>query len=232
MLAPMFRATAAATVLAVLLSGCGSAGQPAPYDSTGIDELHIPTPSPQPADFAGVVDNPWLSWQPGEKQVLAVTAAGRPVGQFTVSVARTPEEMSGISVLAVTETLELDDEEARESVGWFAQDRRGHVWWLAGESGGARWSTEGGDAAGLLLPASPRVGDGWVAVEDPDARQTVRVEELTDLETEAGSWDDVIAVTIEGATTQRRYYARGVGLVRIVDVSTGLVMERDGAPAD
>ena len=50
---------AIATVTSTLvLTGCGSASEPSP--PTGIDELVIPTPSIDPADFVDRVDSPWL----------------------------------------------------------------------------------------------------------------------------------------------------------------------------
>ena len=71
MLAPMVRAVrrlagpAAAAVLAGALAGCAGIGQPAPYDSPGINGLVIPTPSADPDVFVEVVDNPWLALEPG-----------------------------------------------------------------------------------------------------------------------------------------------------------------------
>ena len=60
MLAPMPRAVrrpagaaraVAAGLVILVASGCGGIGQPAPYDSPGINGLVIPTPTPDPADF-------------------------------------------------------------------------------------------------------------------------------------------------------------------------------------
>src|SRR5690242_18312430 len=56
-------AVAAVLLAAGALTGCGAS--PAPLGPTGIDELTIPTPSPDPADFVADVDNPWFPLPPG-----------------------------------------------------------------------------------------------------------------------------------------------------------------------
>ncbi|MFC6344343.1 hypothetical protein ACFP8W_20335, partial [Nocardioides hankookensis] len=52
-----------AIALALSLAACGSASVSSP--PSGIDELTIPTPSPDPHDFVDGVDNPWLPLPPG-----------------------------------------------------------------------------------------------------------------------------------------------------------------------
>ena len=82
MLAPMVRAVrrlaglATTGVLAGVLAGCAGVGQPAPYDSTGINGLVIPTPSPDADDFVGGVDNPWLPLEPQATWRYDVTELG------------------------------------------------------------------------------------------------------------------------------------------------------------
>ena len=53
--------------------GCGAASPDSP--PSGIDELVIPTPSPDPADFVRGVDNPWLALEPGATWSYTVTGA-------------------------------------------------------------------------------------------------------------------------------------------------------------
>ena len=49
--------------LVLTLAGCGSVS--VDYEETGIDGLTVPTPTPDPEDFVGEVDNPWLPLEPG-----------------------------------------------------------------------------------------------------------------------------------------------------------------------
>src|ERR1044072_2652040 len=66
---PVFVVALMAAVLlsSTLLSGCGAAGQANPTEigPQGVDELVVPTPSPDPDDFVDDVDNPWLPFAPG-----------------------------------------------------------------------------------------------------------------------------------------------------------------------
>ena len=66
---------AACSVL--LLTACGGAGQanPEKIGPRGVDELVIPTPDPDPADFVDGVDNPWLPLQPGTVWTYAVSGS-------------------------------------------------------------------------------------------------------------------------------------------------------------
>lgn len=101
-------ATAAATcaaslALALLLGGCGTASPTSP--PTGVDELVVPTPSPDADDFVAEIDNPWFLGDLGAEAATGGT-----------------EEVAGVEVTVVG-----DD--------YYAQDRRGNVWWFgtAGE---------------------------------------------------------------------------------------------------
>ena len=63
--------------LALTLTGCGAASED--YEVAGIDELVIPTPSPDPDDFVGHVDNPWFPLRAG--QHVDVRRRGRRPGR-------------------------------------------------------------------------------------------------------------------------------------------------------
>ncbi|MDN4162386.1 hypothetical protein [Nocardioides abyssi] len=97
-------ATAAVALAAsLLLGGCGTASPTSP--PTGLDELVVPTPSPDADDFVGDLDNPWFLGDPATQADPSGT-----------------EEVAGVEVTVVG-----DD--------YYAQDRRGNVWWFgtAGE---------------------------------------------------------------------------------------------------
>jgi hypothetical protein len=139
-------------MLAVLvgLTGCGSASVESP--PSGVDELVIPTPSPDPADFVGTVDNPWFPLPPGTTWTYAVVDA---TGQhpMTVTVERGPV------VAGVSTTARISREGTEAQTDWFAQDRSGNVWWFGREDS---WTAGvDGAEAGLAMPATPRVGDGY-----------------------------------------------------------------------
>lgn len=232
MLAPMFRAVRrhlgpACLALAVLtLAGCGGVGQPAPYDASGIDGLEVPTPSPDPADFVTDLDNPWLGWERGESRRYVVTREGREVGEMVVQVGVQTVDVAGVATTPVRETLRVKGRPVAETVDYVAQDTSGNVWWLGHDSRAARtWRAGGGTEAGVLLPRAPRLGDGWVTVSLPDGDIVTRVQDRTVV----NGWDGVVQTSYEADTEQERYYAEGVGLVRIVDLDEGLVVDLEHA---
>lgn len=205
----------------VLAAGCGSASAPSP--PSGVDGLVVPTPSLSPADFVAQVDNPWLPLAPGATWTYrATTSAGE--GTVEVSVLEDTREIEGVRA-TVVRTLATDPAGAtRQSEAAYAQDDEGNVWQVAGPS----WAAgERGAQAGLAMPATPRVGDGYQralapgVVEDRarvvglDAGVTVPYGGFTGLlETED-------TTPLDTAVVLRRFYAEGVGLVQEEPVEGG-----------
>src|SRR5688500_20278845 len=105
MLAPMTRglrgvrrpraAAALAAGLVLGLAGCAGIGQPAPYDSPGINGLVIPTPTPAPADFVQGADNPWLPLEPETRWTYDTSESGRAPGSIVVDVLDGPAPVAG-----------------------------------------------------------------------------------------------------------------------------------------
>ena len=197
---------AAATAGAVLaLAGCGSAAAPSP--PSGVDGLVIPTPGPRASDFVATVDNPWLPLRPGARwryddRSLAEAVAGPEIaGVATTTLVRT-----GAGGAVVRDH--------------FAQDRAGNVWWFGREGGEAPWRAGvDGAEAGLMMPARPRLGDGFRS--QPDAVSTVEARGRR-VTVPLASYDDTLVLEVAGAGgSHTDVYARGVGLVQ--SDATGLV---------
>jgi len=210
-------AIAVLCLVAAAATGCGSAS--APYPPTGVDELVIPTPSPDPDDFVDLVDlvdevtNAWLplgavtAWEYDDRSAVSVLGTERRGGLPVVEVARTGPG-------GRVRTTDL-----------FAQDRAGNVWWVGRDD-------ELFAAAGLAMPAEPRLGDGFVMAEAPgvDVRAEV-VATGARVSSAAGEWDDAVVLEVRDGVTgevRRDHYAPGVGLVRSEPVDgqgtpTGLV---------
>lgn len=222
MLAPMSqpvrrRARAARAVvagLAVLTTGgCGGVGQPAPYDSRGINGLVIPTPTPDPDDFAEAVDNPWLPLAPGTTWRYDVTDDGAVVGTVESEVLGSLTDIAGLTATAVETTTRIDGED-ETATAFYAQDEAGNVWWMGADAPGRTWRAgEDGARAGLAMPASPRLGDGWLAYAVPGLpRASVRVDD---------QGRDLVQTREEADTTTLRRYTSGVGLVGVEDLDSG-----------
>lgn len=201
------RAGLAALALLGGLTGCGSASVPSP--PSGVDELVIPTPSPDPADFVDTVDNPWFPLAPGTTWTYTVddTTGSHPM---TVTVEPGPE------VAGVPTTARVTTEGEMVLTDWFAQDDRGNVWWF-GREGSWEAGVDGAEA-GLAMAATPRVGDGYRPALAPGVSEhTATVTALDERVTvPAGTFETVLVdgrSELETGARTESSYAEGVGLV-------------------
>lgn len=194
--------------LVAALTSCGTASEPSP--PTGIDELTIPTPSPEPDDFVDVVDNPWFPLPPGSTwryQVIGATDAT----ELLVTVAPGPV------VAGVTTTARVSREDGVVTTDWFAQDADGNVWWF-GRDGEWQAGTAGAEA-GLAMPADPRVGDGYRTAYAPGTVEDVATVRAVDASATvpAGTFEGLLVLdTTSAPDTQRErtvYVAEGLGPV-------------------
>lgn len=215
-------ALAAAVVLASAAgAGCGSASAPSP--PSGVDGLVIPTPDPDPADFVAEVDNPWFPLPVGARwEYDDDTATAGPSLEVTAA--------SGPRIAGVRTTTRVRTPAAGAAVrDHFAQDRDGNVWWFGREG---EWRAgEDGAEAGLAMPATPRVGDGFRPALTADlARATATVEDLgLTVAVPLSSYDDTVVLEVsDGLLARTEVYARGVGLVRTDE--TGLVAYDEPRP--
>jgi hypothetical protein len=197
-------------VLAV--AGCGTESPHSP--PTGIDELVIPTPSPDPADFVRGVDNPWFLLPPGATWRYRVT--GTTPGTLVVTVEDTTYDVAGVATTPVSRTEPTGD----QVVDYYAQDRQGNVWWFGRE--GVWLAGKDGAEAGLAMPAAPRLGDGWRAAYGPgvvDVRATVVSTDESE-STPAGRFTQLLGIDVTDALApsnrRRLFFARGIGLVEEV----------------
>lgn len=195
------RASVLVLVLAVgAASACGSAS--APYDPTGVDELTIPTPSPDPDDFVDEVTNAWLP-------LADVQQWGYDDGSRVTVLGSAPR--GGIEMVDLAHAEQGDP--GPGAVDLYAQDRDGNVWWTGHD--GELFSEPG-----LAMPAEPRLGDGFVMADAPGIEvraEVVAVDETVTVP--AGEYDDVVVLEVHDAADpggpRREYYAAGVGLVAV-----------------
>lgn len=210
------RALAALVLPVSFLAACGSASAPSP--PAGVDELVIPTPSPDPDDFVGRVDNPWFPLAPGTVWTYAVTD-DRGSHRLRVMVLDDRQEIAGVPTTAVE-----SQERGRATTDYYAQDTDGNVWWFGRE--GSWRAGDDGARAGIAMLAVPRVGDGYRRGYAPGVVEDVaRVVSLDGSTTvPAGSYDDLVVTEqrsrLEPGVTRDRSYARGTGLVE-EDVVSG-----------
>jgi hypothetical protein len=208
------RYVALALALLLAATGCGTASSDSP--PTGVDELVIPTPSPDPADYVSGIDNPWLAWAPGA--TWRYRLSGEPGTDLVITVEDATYEIAGVATTPVSRT----EPTGEQVVDYFAQDRRGNVWWFGRE--GVWQAGKDGARAGLAMPATPRVGDGWRAAYGPgvvDVRESVATRDQVIL-TPAGRYAGVLALDVTDGLapggTRRVFYKSGVGMVEEVSI--------------
>lgn len=210
-----------------LATGCGAA--PERIGASGIDELVIPTPTPDAADFVADVDNPYLPLPRGA--VWVYETSGPAGGETTVvTVLAETETVQGVRTTVVRDEVRDETGELVEDThDWFAQDVRGNVWSF-GEArttyGEGAATTEvswqagvDGAEAGLAMAAVPRVGDGYVQGSLTGVAEDRAVVMALDGEATVPAGDFQALVVTEESTplepglAELNYYARGIGLV-------------------
>lgn len=202
------------------LTGCAGIGQPAPYDSPGINGLVVPTPTLSPADFVEGVDNPWLAFESGARWSYDVTGDGASIGTIVVDVLDGTVPVAGLDATAVQTTTDLEDGDTTVETALYAQDGAGNVWLVGGDADGTGWraGTDGAEA-GLAMPADPRLGDGWLAYDVPGLpRSSATIEDQS---------ESLVQTRDEADTTTRRVYEKGVGLVGFEDLDAGWTADLD-----
>ncbi len=211
----------------LLASGCGSA--PVKSPPQGVDGLQIPTASPDPDDFVDAIDNPYLPLVRGSTWVYEAT--GEEPETITVTVTDETREILGVPTTVVHDVVTGPGGEVIEDTyDWFAQDTEGNVWYFGEETieydergrpdrAGSWEAGVDGARAGLVMAATPRVGDGYQqeffegVAED---RAEVLSLDVT-VEVPFGTFDDVLqtedTTPLEPDLVEHKYYARGVGVV-------------------
>ena len=217
---PAPRRVLAAVLLLPALSGCAS--DPPTVSPSGVDMLEIPTPSPDPGDFATTIDNPWLPLLPGAEWVYESTDGET----TTVTVTDQTREVAGVTTTVVRDVVtDEDGDVVGETSDWFAQDRAGNVWWF-GSAGSWEAGVDGAEA-GIAMLARPRRGDGYEQQHAPgEAEDRATILSLEEsLQVGSESYDEVLVTEdttpLEPDLVEQRHYVRGAGLVLEETVSGG-----------
>jgi len=122
--------------------------------------------------WAPRVTNPWFPLRPGTTYVYTGMRDGHPSRElFTVT--RSTKVIQGVRCTAVFDRLYLRGRLFERTTDWYAQDRRGAVWYFGErtaelDANGHVTSTEGswqsgvdGAKAGIYMSAHPRVGQSF-----------------------------------------------------------------------
>jgi hypothetical protein len=199
-------------------------------------------PRVAPAEFSVTVDNPWLPLVPGATRRY-VEREGAQTRENVVTVLRKTRKVMGVTCTVVHDIVIEDGRTVEETYDWFAQDRRGNVWYF-GESTialgtGGQESPEGsweagvnGAQPGIVMPARPRPGapyrQEYLAGHAEDMGQVVAVGDSAQVP--YGRFTGCVR-TREWSPLEQgselKWYARGVGCVR-TESTSGEVSELAG----
>jgi hypothetical protein len=212
-------------VVAVALAGIGTAASQS-----------------SPATFVPRVDNPWFPLIPGTTFVYRGVKDGK-AARDVFKVLHTTRTIQGVRCTSVSDRLYLAGRLEERTTDWYAQDRRGNVWYYGEataelDAAGHVTSREGswlagrdGARAGIYMPARPLVGqsgrqeyykghaEDHFAVVSTNARVSVPfISSSRAVLTK--EW-----TPLEPGTLDHKYYVRGIGTVKEVTVKGPL--ERD-----
>jgi hypothetical protein len=186
-----------------------------------------------PADFVERIDNPYWPMVPDTKWTFRGSAGER----VDVTVTDRHKRILGIEATVVHDVESEDGEVVEDTYDWFAQDRWGNVWYL-GEAtkeyeNGKVVSTKGswqagvdGAYGGVVMPGEPRIGQAYqqeyYAGEAEDRGEVLSVDEQATVP--FGTFDGLVmtkdTTPLEPKVLEHKYYARGIGPVLAVGVSS------------
>lgn len=194
--------TAMALTLGVV--ACGSAGSPAATRS---------------GNYVRTIDNEWFPLIPGSVYRYVGVKDGKATTE-TLRVTHHTKRITGVVTTAVDDRLYQGGRPVEITTDWYAQDRRGNVWYFGENTKeldmhGRVTSREGtwqagvhGAKPGIFMPAHPRVGQTgqqeFLKGHAEDRFRVVSVGRL--LKTEEWS-------PLEPGVLDAKFYRRGVGTV-------------------
>ena len=182
------------------------------------------------------IDNPWLPLKPGTRLVYegsTVEDDGTVVPhRVEINVTDLTKEIGGIASVVTWDLDYSDDELVEAELAFYAQDDAGNVWRMgehpeeydAGEFVAAPTWLHGIQEAkaGIMMHANPQVGtpsyaQGWAPAVDWTDRG--KVDEFTQTCVPVECYEEVLVIAETSASEpdaeQLKYYARGVGNVRV-----------------
>jgi hypothetical protein len=194
---------------------------------------------PGPDSFTTKIDNPYWPMRPGSRWVYRETDSEGARQRVVVTVTRRTKLIAnGVRARVVHDVVREDGELVEVTDDWYAQDRRGRIWYLGEDTteyeNGRPVSKEGsfeagvdGAQAGIIMLARPRVGMRYrQEFYEGHAEDRARIMSLRErAEVPFGFFRPVLMIREENPLEPRvleyKFYARGVGPVLAVSVSGG-----------
>ena len=200
-------------------------------------------PTPKASHFghnSNLVTNSWFPLARGSVYVYDGQKDGKSA-RDVMRVTRRVREITGIRAAVVNDRLFLNGRLAERTTDWYAQDKRGTVWYLGEKTAelnaqGKVTSTEGsflngrdGATGGIFMPAHPAVGQSFQQEAfRGQAEDRFRILSMaTSISTPAVSSTMAMlteeTTPLEPGVVDNKYYVQGIGTVKEQQVA--------GAPA-
>lgn len=204
--------------LGLLVLGCAATLAAEPY-----------RPVIAPGNFTRVVNNPYFPLQPGTTSTF-LEQDGRERRENKIAVTHATKTILGVKCVVVHDTVTLGGGLREDTFEWYAQDKQGAVWCFGSatrefKSGGRVLTTGSWEAGvdgaqpGIVMPARPKTGDrfrqGFMADVAEDICQIAALDEAVTVP--AGSFKGCVQTrewSMLESGTSKKWFARGVGLVR------------------
>ena len=209
----------------LVLSGCGAAGEanPEKIGPRGVDELVIPTPSPDPDDFVAEVDNPWFPLAPGT--VWTYDVSGSAVQRLEVASRTAARPWPGRCVVVRRTGTDRDGRVVSEGVTLLRPGPRGNVWLFGEEATAAPAAAWRRARRRRGRPGDARRSPGWATATSQERAPGVAEDRSTVLSARRGAhragrhvraaccWSRTPRRWRPDELVVRRAYAEGTGLV-------------------
>jgi hypothetical protein len=191
-------------------------------------------PTPKASHFghnSTRVTNPWFPLARGSVYVYDGQKDSK-VARDVMTVTRKTKMIAGIRALPVADRLFLNGVLAERTTDWYAQDRKGTVWYLGEKTAelnarGKVTSTEGsflngrdGAKGGIFMPAHPAVGQSFQQESfKGQAEDRFRILSMaTSITTPVVSTQNAMLTQektpLEPGVVDHKYYVRGIGTVK------------------
>jgi hypothetical protein len=191
-------------------------------------------PTPKASHFgkhSNLVTNPWFPLPRGSVSVYEGQKDGKQARDVQ-TVTRKVKTITGIRAAVVADRLFLNGRLAERTADFYAQDKRGTVWYLGENTAelnakGKVTSREGsflngrdGAKGGVFMPAHPRVGQSFQQESfKGEAEDRFRILDLaTSVTTPAVSSHSAMltkeTTPLEPKVVDHKYYVQGIGTVK------------------
>jgi hypothetical protein len=198
---------------------------------------HAYNPVIKPADFVDVIDNPFFPLKPGTTFIYeGETEDG--TEHIEVKVTHRTKKILGVTCTEVRDTVTVDDEVVEDTLDWYAQDKEGNVWYFGENSkefedglivslAGSWTAGAYGAKPGIIMKANPQVGDLYrqefsLGVAE-DMAKVLSLDESARVP--YGSFSHCLKTRefapLEPDAKESKFYARGIGFIKEINVVTG-----------